>query len=184
MANRRVHMTINNKYVQPLLMGLSPQLVVTPNVDYNSIVFRNTQRLSGVSDIFIKSWAKLDGDTGENLHTRFYLTNGSVIVSGGSCTFKIYAVSLDETYAETEIYSGTATLQPDNSFILDVPYSAFSPATELDGERTIMISSSITRRGKTFKSKDYFNHIGIYDNVLRLRNKVKFLEITKRDFGT
>lgn len=179
-----MHMTINNKYVQPLLIGLSPSIIVTPNVDYNSIVFRNTQRLTSANDIRVVVWAKLDSDTGDHLHTRFYLTDNKVILSGGSCAFKIYAVSLDNTYAETEIFSGSATIQSDGSFVLDIPYSSFTPTTELDGERTILISSSITRRSKTYRSKEYFNHIGIYDNVLRLRNKVKFLEITKKDFGT
>ena len=183
MANRRIHMTINNKYVQPLGMNLSPYMIVTPNVDYNSIIFRNTQRFNTTDNLDLKIWAKLDGDTGENLHLKFFLFNGDKILSGGSCSFTIYAVSLDDSYSETEIFTGSGILQTDGSFIQDVPYSSFSIPTDMDGERTLLVKASIPRKSTVFKNKEYFNHIGIYDSFIRLRNKVNFLAITKKDFG-
>jgi hypothetical protein len=44
-----------------------------------------------------------------------------------------------------------------------------------------MIQATIVRLGITYRDRIYVNHLGIFDNVTRLRGDVEFLEVTKKD---
>ena len=51
----------------------------------------------------------------------------------------------------------------------------------MDGDTTLMIEGVAIRSGVTYRDRIYVNHLGVYDSIIRLRNAVDFLDITKLD---
>jgi hypothetical protein len=97
-----------------------------------------------------------------------------------SCTFRIYSVDVDNTWAETLLVTTTGSNVGDNKFSASTPESSLAP-TALTGELTYKMEVELTRLGKTYTDVFYFNHIGIYDTTVRLRKRIDFLAITKLD---
>ena len=52
---------------------------------------------------------------------------------------------------------------------------------DFQGGDSIMIEATINRLSSVYRDRIYVNHLGIYDNVTRLRGDVEFLEVTKKD---
>lgn len=176
MASRRVRMTTNCDYVQPMKMGLG-RLVVTHNNKYNSILLdhyhKNEEKVG-------RLFAKFDGTNFDGVQMVFGLYKDFSALKCGSVSFNVYAVSLDGLFTETFIMTKSGTEQSSGLFTAQIT-SAELGAIELDGERTLLIKATATRARETIKEFKYFNHIGIYDNVFRLRQDVDFLDITKVD---
>jgi hypothetical protein len=181
MATRRIRATINNKYSQPLKLKTGRRLVITPNADYNSILF--TKRHKAIDDRVFKTkvWAKFDGQNFDGIHmvAALYGVNETLLTSA-SCVFKVYYVDADQNWGKTLVYTGNGTLQ-NGLWVLPATQTNLGPTTELDGERSLMIEATITRLGKEYKSSVYVNHLGIFDSLFRLKNEVEFLAVTKKD---
>lgn len=174
--------TINNGYVQPLKLGISSRLVVAPNVDYNSIVLRNTHRAPDPKDYSVKLFAKFDTQDFDGIHLICGLEKDASFVASANCTFNIYSVSLDNNWTETLLYTASGVANG-NKFTLSATNANLGNPTNLDGELTLAISAQVSRGRDVYKSKIYLNHLGVYDSIIRLRNKVRFLEIIKKDEG-
>lgn len=179
MATRRIKPTINCPYIQPLKLGTDRKLVVAPSAVYNSILFTKKHKSGSDKEIKILQWAKFDANNFDGIFVFASLLKNSKNISGANCNFSIYSVALDGTWAETFVVSKSGTLSGDK-YIAHITQSDLDPL-ELDGERTFAIEVSISRLGKTYTNKIYINHLGIYENVLRLRQDVEFLDITKVD---
>ncbi len=179
MSTRRIRSTINNKYVQPLKLCVGRKLIVTPNVDYNSILFTKKHKAKNNSDYSQILWAKFETQNFNGIQLITYLERNGEKLSVGNCVFQIYSISTDTNWSETLLttISGTAN---NGRLIASVPQSSLNP-TELDGEITLAIKCTLNRQGKTFTKKIYLNHLGVYDSIFRLRQDVEFLDITKVD---
>ncbi len=178
---RRVRGTINNDYVQPLKLGISDRLVVSPNNSYNSILLRNTHRPFDPNLYDLELWGKFDTNDFDGIHIHGALMRGSETRSLGSCAFDIHKVAIDSTWNETLLYQGAGSVLSDGSFGLSVTQSNLGSSNIMDGELTLAIYATAVRGTRTYKKKIYLNHLGTYDSIIRLRNKVKFLEIIKKD---
>lgn len=183
MANRRIRSTLNNKYVQPLKLATDRKLVITPNCDYNSILFTVKHKSGSNKVINQLLWAKFNSNTfdGINLITGISKENSNRFLNSGSCNFNIYDISLDDNFTETFLYNTVGTALPDGRFKATATQANLGILTELDGERTLAIESIITRGTKTYKKKIYLNHLGVYESIFQLRQAVDFLDITKLD---
>lgn len=173
--------TINDKYIQPLKLRISDRLVVAPNADYNSILLRNTHRRKDKSNIKVKLHCKFDTENFDGIQLRAFLSDDNINpISSGSCVFRVYKISNDDLWTETldETISGVLS---GSKFTAQVPQSNLT--IDLDGELTFSIEATLTRLGKEYKEKIWVNHLGVYDSIVRLRNKINFLSITKKDFG-
>jgi hypothetical protein len=84
-------------------------------------------------------------------------------------------------WSETFLVSKTGVIQPDGKFTATVTQAELTTAFELDGEKTFLVETEVFRFNKSYKSRKYVNHLGIYDSFIRLRSKVNFLEVTKKD---
>lgn len=171
---RRIHATINNKYVQPLKLGISSRLVVSPNNSYNSILLRNTHRPFDPNALDLNIWAKFDTNDFDGIHLIGSLTKNGVAKAIGSISFDIYKVSIDNNWTETLLFQTTGTPA-------SVTQAQLGSSNQLDGELTLAIYATAVRGKRIYKKKIYLNHLGSYDSIVRLRNKVKFLEIIKKD---
>jgi hypothetical protein len=179
MSTRRIKSTINNKYVQPLKLCVGRKLIITPNVDYNSILFTKKHKAKTKSDYNQMLWAKFETQNFDGIQLITYLEKDSEILAIGSCVFQVYSVSTDSNWSETLITTVNGTFNG-NRLVASIPQSSLNPL-ELDGEITLAIKCTITRQDKTFTKKIYVNHLGVYDSIFRLRQDVEFLDITKVD---
>lgn len=132
----------------------------------------------------IKIGAELDTNTLDKIRIVGYLyntTHGS-IDTAATVSFNIYRV-VDATIPKWDdqlITTLSGTHQINNYFFQDISISALT-GTNLDGETTLMIEAVATRLGSTYRDRLYVNHLGVYDSIVRLRQEVDFLSITKKD---
>lgn len=132
------------------------------------------------SDQQVKLAARFNDSTFSNIQISAYLydKNNGATASASSCLLQVYKVDVPN-WTETFITDLTATVQP-NSYFYANP-TVTSLGLSFQGGDTLMIEAVITRLGITYRDRVYVNHLGIYDNVTRLRQDVEFLEVTKKD---
>jgi len=181
MATRRVKSTVNNQYTQPLKLGLRRKLVIAPGCDYISVLLSQKYRSSSPFDIKANVWAKFNTQTFDGIQLVAWLSDQEFNdKSSASCTFNIYYISADNNWDATIIatVSGTANGQ---KWTATCDQSTLGPANELSGERTLLVESVLNRLSKTYKNRSYVNHLGIYDSLIRLKNDLEFVKVTKMD---
>lgn len=155
------------------------KFVVNQMSDWQFLFGPNSE-LSSSTQI-LKLAAQFDTQDFESIRLSAYLYNP---VTGGvdnaaTCSFKIYLVTLPN-WTEVLLSTESATQVDNNYFFKDILVSSLTPA-ELDGDSTLMIEATVTRLSETLRERIYVNHLGVYDSVVRLRNDVDFLNITKLD---
>lgn len=173
-------MLTNNQYVQPLKVSFNNKKVITPNAAYNSIVTKVSFEKPTNKDFNVRAWMRFNSNTFDGVQMVASLFRGKTAKTIATCNFKIYSVDTDDSWAETLLVSLLGTDVGANKFSASTPESSLAPKT-LTGELTYKLEVEITRLGKTYTDFFYFNHIGIYDTTVRLRQDVEFLEVTKKD---
>jgi hypothetical protein len=99
-----------------------------------------------------------------------------------SCTVKIYTVSNDATpWGDTLVK--TVSLSPSSDKLFKTTIDSTEAGQDIFGDVTLKVVARVQRGNNVYYAYEYFNHLGLTDKVERLRKKVSFLEITKRDFG-
>lgn len=180
MASRRIKLTTNNKYTQPIKLGFKNKMVVTPSTSYNSILTKVSHTSIKPSDFKVKAWLRFNTDTFDGVQMVASLSKGKRNLSIGSCTFKIYSISTDNNWTETLLVTLAGTSLPDGRFTANTPESSLSPA-DLTGEITYKLEVDIIRGTKTYNEIYYFSHIGIYGSFISLKQDIEFLDLTKLD---
>jgi hypothetical protein len=180
MATRRIKSTLNNHYVQPLKVCSKNPLVFSMSSSYNSVLFTKKHKSCNISsnqDLVV--WAKFKSSDFDGINLIAFLNKNNKKATIGSCLFKIYSISNDDSWTETLINQTTIN-GPTNSAKLHLSEASLTPL-ELDGEFTISVEVILTIRDKKYNKKIYINHLGVYDSIFRLRQDVEFLDITKVD---
>lgn len=134
-----------------------------------------------VSNQVLKIAAEFDKNDLNGIRVTGYLYNPATgaISSAASITFNVYLVT---TPTWTEVLAGTFTgVQTYNSYFFKDLASADLPSIDFFGGDTIMIEAVAARLNDTYRDRIYINHLGIYDNVFRVRQDVEFLDVTKAD---
>lgn len=182
MANRRVRMTINSHYVQPLKLGFGRKIVLAMCNAYNSILITKKYKpKDSTKDIFARVWAKFDGVNFDGIHAVAFLHDkNELIYTSATCLFRVWAISYDGTWTETFLTTKMGALSG-NKWTANITQADLGSSTLLDGELTILIEAVITRQGKQYKNRVYVNHLGIYESFFRLKEEVEFLFVTKKD---
>jgi hypothetical protein len=103
---------------------------------------------------------------------------GSTAAASG-CTFSVYRV-VNPNWSDNLVYTVSGTVLSNGYWYADVPVGSLSPA-DLEGGETLAIEATLTRLSDVMRDKVYINHLGIYDSIIRLRQDVDFLDITKAD---
>lgn len=181
MATRRIKSTVNNRYTQPLKLRLRRKIVIAPGCDYVSILLSQKYRPTSPFDIKANVWAKFNTQTFDGIQLVAWLSDPSFEeTSSSSCTFNIYYVSAANNWAATMIATlpGTASGQ---KWTATCDQATLGSANELSGERTLLVESVLTRFTDTYKTRAYVNHLGIYDSLIRLKNDLEFVKVTKMD---
>lgn len=130
----------------------------------------------------LKIASEFDTDDFNSVRFVGYLYNpvGGTIDNSASCLFNIYKVDSTSGWTESLLATVSGVVQPNHYYFADVNLATLLPAN-LDGENTLMVEAISMRSGDVFRDRVYFNHIGVYDSIDRLRKDVDFLDITKLD---
>lgn len=149
------------------------------HIDEWQFLFGPNSVLSNSSQI-VKLAARFNDNTFANIQIIGYLydTVSASISNSSSCVFRIYKVNPPD-WSETLITTLNGS-QLSNSYYYINPTTS-SLTLDFQGGDTIMVDAAITRLGITYRDRIYVNHLGIFDNVTRLKNEVDFLFITKKD---
>lgn len=156
------------------------RFVVNEKTDWQFLFGPNSA--FGNSSQVLKISAQLDTDTLNGIKFIAYLFNP---VTGnadkaGSCTFKVYRVLPGAGWFDNLIATFSGTQQSNSYFFAQKTLTELSPA-DLDGDNSLMIEVVMTRLSNTFRDRVHINHLGVYESVVRLRQEVEFLDVTKLD---
>lgn len=143
-------------------------------------LFGPNSELSSSNQI-VKIAAKFDEQSFNNIKVTAYLfdqQNGTV-GNSSICTFKIYSIT-GANWTETLLTTIPGAQLPNFYFYINPTITSLG-TIDFQGGDSIMIEATVTRLSTVYRDRIYVNHLGIYDNVTRLRGDVEFLEVTKKD---
>lgn len=148
--------------------------------------------LSNEANILLKkTWSTITKTFSIKLHASFetnamegvsilgkLLVNDNLTMSEIS-EFKIYRI--DETdWSETFIDNVPAVEETPGVFSGYIDQSALG-LNELSGREVYKITCIASRKRKSYKAEVYFNHLGCFDSLIRLRRYAERLDIIKVD---
>lgn len=143
-------------------------------------LFGPDSALSNATQI-VKLAAKFDDNSFNNINIVAYLydSKNNAISNAANCQFDLFVVSTPD-WTENFLTSISGSQLP-NSYYYANPLLSSIGSLDFFGGDTLMIQASMVRLGITYRERIYVNHLGIFDNISRLRADVEFLEVTKKD---
>ena len=110
-----------------------------------------------------------------------YLYNSKTLSAfrSESAFFRIYKIT-NNPWTEEQVISFYGTIQDNNYFYTSLNMDDIT-GVSFDGESSFVVDVTILRKSLSFTDRFYFNFIEIYSNVLALKQKIDFLDITKKD---
>lgn len=147
--------------------------------------------LSNCNTLLKRSWHKSEDDFKLNIHAKFNATamngvqicaellNNDRTVSSVITEFKVYRVS-ELDWSETLVANVIAT-ETDHGFYTGYISQATLGSNELSGMEVYKIVVTASRVRNTYTSFVYFNHLGCFDSINRLRQYSDQINILKLD---
>jgi len=173
---RKIRHLASSEYVIPVNRA-APGLVALSN-QYNCYL----ERIWGQSDeqvVSVNLHARFNTSTMNGIEIETSLFKNKVITSSLVST-KLYVLA-DSGFAKTFITDVTMTETSTGVFTGTVNQTTLA-LNELSGRETYFVECKFTRIRKKYSKGVYFNHLGIFDSVNRLRHETELLQITKVDF--
>lgn len=122
-------------------------------------------------------------DENERILFKVGLTkNESQVIHGAQCILKVYSINKTNGN-ESLLFTAPTQGEPSDDGYFRVYVTETDLTQEIQGEFDYVVEVSVKRFIKSFSRRFYFNALGLYDFTLRIKKKVEFLEITKKDFG-
>jgi hypothetical protein len=174
MALRRVQTLTETTYWQSIQSGFTAPLAVSAG---NSIVTRlNTE----ITPVEMQLWAQYS-ESGNNLNLIAYLQRiPGRPIQAGACTFTLTEISGDGVWASVNTDAVIATEDALGRWLAVIP--AGDVITNICmGKSTLRIEAVMQRAAQTFKKEIYVNHLGIGEAAAWLRNRMNYVEATKKD---
>lgn len=168
-----------NEMNQWLKVDHSSRYISNEDEEWQFLFGPNSSLDNAILDIKIS--ARFDDNTFNNIKLIAYLYDkqNASVSNGASCEFKIFKINLPD-WTETLETTISGVQLANNYFYINPSLSSLSNIN-FDGGDSIMIEATILRLGVVYRDRLYVNHLGIYDNVFRLRQDVEFLDATKLD---
>lgn len=123
--------------------------------------------------------AKFNADDMNGIQVLVNLESNGNVSNSEITSAKLYRVD-EADWSDTFVSDITLSNDGSGIFTGDLDQSDLG-LNELSGMETYSIVVEASRKRKKFKSKVWFNHIGCFDNILRARNEIRYLNSTKLD---
>lgn len=174
---RRVRVFNSNEDSQILHYGLKTTFIKQSK---DLQILTNTKLVSNIP--FVQNlWAKFATDNFEGIDCLYTLEKSDKILSTSDITFTIYSVDSSQSWQKTPLSSKLGTRLVDGTMVCRFTPSEIGSLIDVDGELTFAISIYTSRLKRNFNKLIYVNHLGVYDSIIRLKNKINYLEISKLD---
>jgi hypothetical protein len=171
---RKVRHLESCEYISPI--GQKTGQLISLSSKYQSTVEKTTR--NGLNqNVVLKLHAQFDSDLMNGIRVIAFMSNDKKISSCVISSISLFRVSTN--WVETFVTS-VVPVESNGVFTAYIDQSMLG-SNELSGAETYLIDCTATRRNKTFRKKVYFNHLGIFDSVFRLKQEVEFLDLTKVD---
>jgi hypothetical protein len=157
------------------LRGFSSRSLLIGSHEYNSPLRLSSKNVRN-QNVLTAKFNELNFDAINCLYYLQSATTGNKL-SVLTPIFRCYFINQD--YSEVFIGSETGTLTQAGwqcSFLLSILAPNF-----IEGQAAIKVTVETKRLDENIKATAYLNHLGVYDSIIRLRNDVDYLDITKLD---
>jgi hypothetical protein len=172
----------NNQDAQWLKIDHSSRYIENHSEEWQFLF--NLDSSLNTSTQVLKLGAEFNTQTLDKIRVVAYLYNPITgnVDNASSCTFKIYKVEdlVSPRWNDNLAYTVSGIQQPNQYFFQEIDLTSI-PSVSLDGENTILLEASVTRLNVTYRDRLYINHLGVYSSIIKLRQDVDFLDITKLD---
>lgn len=172
---RRIRHLANSEFVIPVNRA-TPGLVALSN-QHNCYLERVWDQ-SNENTISVNIHARFNTSTMNGIEIETSLSKDKVITSNLAST-KLYILA-DSGFAKTFITDVTMT-ESSTGIFTGAVNQATLVLNELSGRETYFLECKFTRIRKKYSKGIYFNHLGCYDSIIRLRQSTELLEANKVD---
>ena len=172
---RKIRHLANSDCVMPVNRA-APGLVALSN-QYNCYLERVWDQ-SDEQVISVNIHARFNTSTMNGIEIEASLFKNKVITSSIVST-KLYVLS-DSGFTKTFITDVTMSETSTGIFTGTVNQATLA-LNELSGRETYFVECKFTRVRKKYSNGVYFNHLGCFDSLIRLRHSVEYLESAKVD---
>lgn len=162
-------------YIVPIGQSIGQILTLS---NCSNVVLERIWDQRNKGEFELKLHAKFDSSLMNGIQIMGYLIRDQEICSSSITQFSLYRVA-DGSWTETFISNVTAT-QSGQKFTGYINQTTLS-TNELSGAETYAIECVATRKRRTYKDKIWFNHLGCFDSIIRLRHSTELLESNKVD---
>jgi hypothetical protein len=167
------------KYVIPIAQN-SGRIVSLSSYYQTNLQKRTPNYPNDNIEVFV--YAKFNTQTFDGIQMIAWLENDkNQTISSGSCQFKVYYLDTANNWNQTLIFTGMGSASGMKWIAAPDQTALGGSLNQLDGERTLLIEATLVKFGESYTNRIYVNHLGVYDSVVRLRNDIEFLDISKAD---
>lgn len=171
---RRVRHLESKDYIIPIGQK-NRQVILLSN--HSNVLLRRTWHQQ--INYALKIHAKFNADDMNGMQIIVNLESNGIKSNSNITSAKLYRVD-EASWDETFVTDITLTNDGSGIFTGDLDQTDLG-VNELSGMETYSIVIEASRKRRKFKSKVWFNHIGCFDNILRARNEIRYLNSTKLD---
>lgn len=146
--------------------------------NYNIALERTWHRQSR-DDFSLQGHVKFNADDMNGVQIVCYLAKGDDLRSFSATEFKVFRVD-ESSWAETLVTTVTPTHDSPIKASAVINQSTFG-VNELSGMETYSVQIRAVRKRRSLYLKLWFNHLGSFDSIWRLKRAVEQHEILKLD---
>jgi hypothetical protein len=171
---RKVRHLNSSKYLNRL-GGFSNQ-IATISGQYNITLEKVVGKQAVEIEPFV--FAKFNSETMNGMQVICFLQRGRKRISSTVQSLKLYRIS-DGSWNESLVGEFVPVETSPNIFTLNI-FAALG-SNELSGAETYCTDVIFKRRETDYFKKVYFNHLGCFDSITRIRQNVDLLNVFKID---
>lgn len=173
---RRIRHLASCDYVVKIGQRINQLLTLS---NYSNVVLERTWHKLGRGVFDINLHAKFNTDLMNGIHVVVQLEKDGSVQSSQIPSVNLYRVS-ESDWTETLVGNFLLTEISNGVYSVYIDQSDFG-SNELSGLEVYSIQVEAQRKRKKFNKKVWFNHLGCFDSILRLKQQSEYLNITKLD---
>lgn len=170
---RRLRHLEHCDYVIPIGQKIDQVLVL--NNQHNCYLERSKDKKNNYS---LRIHAKFRSDLLNGFAIEAVMLNNGLEASSLVSEIKIYRVN-NTTFAKTLLLTKVPSAFG-AGWVTNVTQADLA-TNELSGRETYYIEAVAQRRNKPYRASSYFNHLGCYDSIIRLRRDLEVMQVTKAE---
>lgn len=142
----------------------------------SNVYLERTWHDNATLPIEISCSVKFNSSTMQGMLIQTFLQKNDRVMASVVSSVKLYKIA-DGTYAKTYLQDVTMDELVPGIFTKYINQSTLGTSNELSGRETYMLTVELSRVRKKYKKSFWFNHVGCFDSLNRLRLSTEILTI-------